>query len=134
MQQSAVLRSSFVLLALTVILGAFGAHGLREKLDAESLKSWNTATQYAFIHGLGIILIQWGSAAKQLDLRRTQLASGLMLLGILFFSGSIYLLTTTSLHGLAVSWLGPITPVGGLLFVAGWLMAFAATFHTKREN
>ena len=134
MSSNTFLKIAFAILAGTVLLGAWGAHGLRNVLDAEALKSWSTATQYAFIHTLGIILLQLGAASGMLVPKRVTLACWMMLIGIFFFSGSIYLLTTKMMHGMAVSWLGPITPVGGLLFVSGWLTALAAVHRIKPEN
>ena len=131
---NSLLKIAFAILAVTVLLGAWGAHGLRNVLDAEALKSWSTATQYAFIHALGMILLQVSAASGILLPNRVKVASWMMLIGIFLFSGSIYLLTTKMMHGMPVSWLGPVTPIGGLLFVAGWCAAFAATFQVKREN
>ncbi len=107
-----------VLLALAVILGAFGAHGLRARLDAESVRIYETAVMYHFLHALGILVLS--------VLPRTGTASSsgmgpvcaMLLAGIVLFSGSLYLLAVTG-----VRMLGAITPLGGLLFIAGWLLA-----------
>jgi len=107
-------------MALAVILGAFGAHSLKESLSANSLASWKTGVLYMMIHGLSILAL--GMASFHLDQQSiVQRSAYLFLGGILLFSGSIFLLSTKTLHGLPVSWLGPITPIGGLLFIAGWL-------------
>lgn len=97
------------LLALAVMLGAFGAHGLRGKLDAYSMDVYERAVFYHFVHALGILIA--GLHA------RSPLACGLLLAGVLIFSGSLYLLAVTGIR-----WLGAITPVGGLCFIGGWLV------------
>ncbi len=99
---------------LAVVLGAFGAHALRDKLDTYALGIWETAVQYHFYHSLAMLAV--GIIALSQPQTAMLKASGwLFLLGILVFSGSLYLL---GLSG--VRWLGAITPLGGLAFIAGW--------------
>ena len=99
--------------ALGVTLGAFGAHGLQTKLSAEQLESWDTAVRYHLIHGVALLaLTLYGAQSGQ----SIQLSGWLFSLGILLFSGSIYLLVLTGQR-----WLGPVTPLGGLCLIAGWL-------------
>ena len=99
---------------LAVVLGAFGAHALRDKLDTYALGIWETAVQYHFYHSLALLAV--GIIALSQPQTAMLKASGwLFLLGILVFSGSLYLL---GLSG--VRWLGAITPLGGLAFIAGW--------------
>jgi len=98
---------------LGVALGAFGAHALRARLAPEQLASWSTAVQYQLIHAVVILaLALWAQASA----RSVALPAGLFGAGILLFSGSIYLLVLTGAR-----WLGPVTPLGGLCFIAGWL-------------
>lgn len=94
---------------LGVALGAFGAHSLKEILAASpnGVETWKTAVLYHLIHAVAM----WVTALHQFSLRVWWLFAG----GILFFSGSLYLLTT--MHW---KWLGPVTPAGGVLFIAGW--------------
>ena len=105
---------------LGVALGAFGAHALKARLDAPMLLIWQTAVQYHLIHALGIIAVaiaavHWSHAAMNW-------AGWAMFVGVLLFSGSLYLLAFTGIR-----WLGAITPLGGLAFIAGWLLfAYAA--------
>ncbi|MCB0772017.1 MAG: DUF423 domain-containing protein [Flavobacteriales bacterium] len=108
------------ILMLAVALGAFGAHGIRGLVDAQSFHNWGTAVQYQFYHGLALL----GLAALEgkLGSRVVSFVRILFLLGILCFCGSLYLLATRDLlglHGMARV-LGPITPLGGLMFIAGW--------------
>ena len=116
-----ILRIAFILLAIGVILGAFGAHALEKVLDEKSLKVWNTGVLYLFIHAIGIVIIQFGMNAGYLQIKRGLWASRLLLIGILLFAGSLFLLSTQTATGINFKWLGPITPIGGLCFIAGWL-------------
>jgi uncharacterized membrane protein YgdD (TMEM256/DUF423 family) len=99
---------------LAVVLGAFGAHALKDKLDEHALGIFETAVQYHFYHsfallGVGVIALSQPQTAM---LKST---GWLFLLGILVFCGSLYLLSITG-----VRWLGAITPLGGLAFIGGW--------------
>jgi uncharacterized membrane protein YgdD (TMEM256/DUF423 family) len=101
-----------IFLALAVGLGAFGAHGLRDKLDAYSLSVWEKAVFYHFIHALGILIASLMPRTSVSEWSCWTLAAG-----ILIFSGSLYALALTG-----VRTLGAITPIGGLCFIAGWLL------------
>lgn len=107
-----------VLMALAVVLGAFAAHGLKGSVDARSLAVFETGVRYQVYHAGGLFVVAW--LASQLGtVERPPLLvhrAGLcFLFGIVMFSGSLYLLST-----LGWSWLGPVTPLGGLCFIAGW--------------
>lgn len=117
------LRFGFSSLALAVVFGAFGAHFLRDQLSANSLAAWQTAVLYQFIHSMGIILT-YALQSTSYPLGKWQVwINRLLISGILAFSGSIYVLSTQSLHGLNVHFLGPITPLGGMCFIAAWTLA-----------
>ena len=126
------LRIGLLVLALAVILGAFGAHGLQQVLDEHELKIWHTGVEYQYYHGFGMLLLalipeMWIKRESMLKTSRL-----LMLIGIFFFSGSIYLLAVR--HALGMDWLeaiGPITPIGGLFFVAAWILAALSIGRTK---
>jgi uncharacterized membrane protein YgdD (TMEM256/DUF423 family) len=107
---------------LAVLLGAFAAHGLRGHLDIVLLGSFKTGVQYQMYHALALVLI--GVLARLYPAQRLLRWSGVLFMtGILLFSGSLYMLALTQ-----ISWFGPITPLGGLAFMAGWLaLAYAAT-------
>ncbi|MHB8353443.1 MAG: DUF423 domain-containing protein [Burkholderiales bacterium] len=109
MKSSALIIGS-LLAALGIGLGAFGSHGLRHILEPVQLEWWHTAVQYQMWHALGLI----GLGASRVA--RLTLPVTLLTLGTLIFSGTLYLLALTGLH-----WLGMITPIGGLLMIAGWL-------------
>ena len=103
---------------LAVTLGAFGAHKLNELLTTEKLNSFETGVRYQFYHSLSLLII--GLNANKLN--ATALIGKFMLIGIVFFSFSIYLLSLQELIGINLSILGPITPIGGLLLMISWLI------------
>ena len=105
---------------LAVILGAFGAHGLKELLAPDQLNSYRTGVSYQFYHTF--VLLFLGVILNRNESKWFQRASFLFIVGILLFSGSIYLLSCRELIGLSsYKWLGPITPIGGVFFILGWL-------------
>lgn len=104
-----------IIMLLAVALGAFGAHVL-EPIIQDSIETYKTGVQYHMIHGIGMILVAlaagtWGESSK------LRWSAWLFLIGIVLFSGSLYLLSVTGWR-----WLGPITPLGGVSFIAGWLL------------
>ncbi len=110
---------------VAVSLGAFAAHILREKLSPALLTTFQTAVQYQLVHalallGIGLLLLHFPTA------NLLRVAAGLMLAGIVLFSGSLYLLSVTGIR-----WLGAITPLGGLCFLAAW--AFIVWFAARQQ-
>ncbi|AKS70000.1 membrane protein [Staphylococcus schleiferi] len=105
---------------MAVGTGAFGAHALDGKLSEHYMSVWEKATMYQMHHGLGLILIGIIGGALHLNVGW---AGWLMFIGIVCFSGSLYILSLTQ-----VSILGAITPIGGVLFVISWLMLAIAAF------
>jgi uncharacterized membrane protein YgdD (TMEM256/DUF423 family) len=106
-----------ILMALAVILGAFGAHGLRDRLDAYSMGVYEKAVFYHFIHALGLLVVSFLPKTGTFSEFATNWVCGLLLAGIVIFSGSLYLLAVTG-----NKMLGAITPIGGVSFIAGWLI------------
>ena len=114
------IRLGAVLGALTVIIGAFGAHGLKPQLSEYQIDIFEKGVQYQFYHSLAIVLA--GLLLQNTpDSKGLRQAGWLFLAGILCFSGSLYLLACRDLIAVPVSWVGPVTPIGGVLFIAGWL-------------
>lgn len=113
---------------LAVALGAFGAHALKEILDDYSTGIWDTAVQYQMFHATAILIIGVLMSTKLIgNIATLRWAAILMNLGILFFAGSLYVL---ALSGIKV--LGAITPIGGVLFISGWvLVIISALKHAK---
>lgn len=110
---------------IAVAAGAFAAHGLRDVLSPEYLSTFKTAADYQMMHGIGMILI--GLISRQNPNRCNFAAAAFMLLGIILFSGSLYLLTLTGIR-----WLGMITPLGGTCFLIAWL-TLGFTFLLSKE-
>jgi len=101
---------------LVVLIGAFGAHGLKARLTVENMAVFQTGVQYHFYHAVGLILV--GLIATQLSSPPyLRWSAWLMIMGIILFSGSLYALSITNIR-----WLGMITPIGGMAFILAWLM------------
>ncbi|MCP1143560.1 DUF423 domain-containing protein [Lysinibacillus endophyticus] len=110
---------------LAVALGAFGAHALKEVLDDYSAGIWDTAVQYQMFHATALLII--GVLIKLLGpIKQLKIAAICMNLGILFFSGSLFIL---AISGIGV--LGAITPIGGVLFICGWLLIIISIMKLK---
>ena len=107
-------------LAIAVALGAFGAHGLKAIVSSQQLEWWQTATLYWFIHGLGLLLV---GILIRLNYA-TQTTAWLLQVGVIIFAGSLYAMTLG-----APRWFGAITPIGGVLMIAGWLWLAVSTFR-----
>lgn len=116
--------------AVSVALGAFGAHGLKKVVSPEMLVVYQTGVQYQFIHSLALLalaillLVPTAESVKRL----VKWSAHLMILGIVLFSGSLYTMTFMSVGGGFPAWLGPITPIGGLAFIMGWILLMVAAF------
>ena len=108
-----------ILMAIGIALGAFGAHGLQDKLSEKYMAVYQTGVLYHLIHALGIILV--GLLAQHHPSPLINKAGGLMLLGVILFSGSLYALSISG-----ISKLGIITPFGGLAFIVAWIMLATA--------
>jgi uncharacterized membrane protein YgdD (TMEM256/DUF423 family) len=106
-----VLGGSFALAA--VVIGAFGAHGLKARLSPESLVVYQTGVQYHFYHALGLVLV--GLTMLHLQSAALRASGWLMSAGILLFSGSLYVLALTG-----QKWLGAVAPLGGTAFILAW--------------
>lgn len=126
-KQIIVTASLFGLLA--VIAGAFGAHALQGRLDARQLEVWHTAVQYQFYHVFALLFLSTFTRFKN---NLISASYYLFTFGILFFSGSLYLLACRDLIGWGwLTIMGPITPIGGLLFIAGWATLAVAGLRNK---
>ena len=108
MNRIGMIRVAAGLCFLAVALGAFGAHALKARLSVEMLDVWNKAVLYHFLHGVALVALALHGAGN----RATYF---LIVAGIILFSGSLYTMALTN-----VRWLGAITPLGGLCFLAGW--------------
>jgi uncharacterized membrane protein YgdD (TMEM256/DUF423 family) len=117
-----------LLTALAVGMGAFGAHGLRNKLDAYSMSVYEKAVFYHVVHALGILLVALLARTNAISPAGQTRVAWLLLIGIIVFSGSLYALAVTG-----VRVLGAITPIGGLAFIIGWLLLVYEALHGSRS-
>src|SRR5271166_2761275 len=109
-----------IALGLAVMIGAFGAHALRGRLDAYSIGIYERAVFYHFVHALGILIVASFARNGLLSPSGVSWVCGMLLAGIVIFCGSLYILAISGVR----TW-GAVTPVGGLAFIAGWfLLAF----------
>ncbi len=122
-----ILLTASIFGAFAVVLGAFGAHGLKQLIDPEALTIWTKGVEYQFYHTFALLFLSQLKGGKQI-----LLAYWFFTIGIVFFSGSLYLLATRAITHLSfVNLVGPITPIGGLLLILGWLMLFLNALKGK---
>jgi len=126
--QNSMSRVFFILAAcsafIAVAAGAFGAHGLKNYLNAEMLAVFEIAVRYQMYHALALLGVSWASIQWQSKL--INIGGGLLVVGTLLFSGSLYVLSMTS-----TKWLGAITPIGGALLLAGWWCLAMGAFKSR---
>ncbi|MGX7667565.1 DUF423 domain-containing protein [Flavobacterium pedocola] len=113
-----------------IVLGAFGAHGLKEMLSEVQLGTFETGVKYQLYHALFLLFI---GHTNQLSDRSKKMIFWLVVVGVVFFSGSIYLLSTAGMTGLNTKVIGPVTPLGGLLLIAAWSILFIKILSKKAE-
>ena len=113
---------------LSVILGAFGAHAFKKILSVERLTSFETGVKYQMYHALLLLIIGF---FFQFDTVTEKWASWCIILGVLLFSFSIYFLSFQEVLGVNLKFLGPITPIGGLLMIVGWALLISYFFKSK---
>ena len=106
--------------ALSVILGAFGAHALKARLATDQLQVFETGVRYQFYHSFALLIV--GLAFAAFPYKSLQQASACFVVGILLFSGSLYAMSLMSMGSLKLGPLGILTPIGGLFFIAGWIL------------
>ena len=111
--------------SISVALGAFGAHALRDRIEASLLANYQTGVSYMFYHTLALFIVvlaltRWPGSSQAVW------AGSLFVIGIVFFSGSLFLMAFNG-----VRWLGAITPIGGVAFIAGWLLLAWTAWQAK---
>lgn len=133
------LLTGIIFAALAVVIGAFGAHGLKKVIQptgdgteavaeaAKRLANWETGARYQMYHALGLIVV--GLVCHSENRNRCRLAGGFFVLGILLFSGALYTLTLTQM-----SWLGAIAPLGGTSMILGWVCLAVASLKSPTES
>ncbi|MBC7851393.1 MAG: DUF423 domain-containing protein [Chitinophagaceae bacterium] len=109
-----------IIAALAVALGAFGAHGLKKLVPIESIATFETGVRYQFYHAFALLFV--GILYERFPVRSLRLAGSFFLIGILLFSGSLYILTLLkATNTVGLTGIGAITPFGGLFFIGGWI-------------
>jgi len=125
------LKTATLLGALSVVLGAFGAHGLKQLVPAETISTFETGVRYQFYHVFALLIV--AILFERFAQRWLKYAGVCFITGMILFSGSLYLFTALkATDQVGVSAIGAITPIGGLFFIAGWLCFFRALFTTKQ--
>ena len=125
----------FILLALAVMIGAFGAHALKSLVAEAQVGTFETGVRYHFYHAFGILILQFiPSGARYVN--RTKWAARFFLIGIIFFSGSLYLLAMAEPLGIESmkKLIGPITPIGGMFFIGGWILALLSIKNNPNKS
>ena len=125
-----IIVTGAVFAVIAIILGAFGSHGLKEVLSDESLRSFETGVRYQMYHALMLLIIGNLTLLSNSQKRRLWY---LVVSGVVLFSGSIYLLSTSALHGFDFGAIGFITPIGGLLLIVSWI-AFAIQIIRNKNH
>ena len=123
-----ILLVAAILGVTAIILGAFGAHGLKKVLSVEQLATFEVGVRYQMYHALFLLFI--GTFAF-LDEKERMIIFWLTISGVLLFSGSIYLLATNGITNMKTKFLGPITPIGGFLLISAWSYLFYAILSKK---
>ena len=113
---------------IAIILGAFGAHKLKETLTLEQLATFETGVKYQMYHALFLLFVGLNGALSQ---KAKQIIYFLTLFGVIFFSGSIYLLATKSVTNFDFKAIGIVTPIGGLLLILAWSVLFLNVLKKK---
>ena len=114
--------------ALAVILGAFGAHTLKSLVSTSSLEIWQKGVEYQFYLTFALLYISTFARYKN---KLIGFSFVFFTLGIILFSGSLYLLALKDVYQLPISFLGPVTPIGGFCFIVGWVCLFLAALKDK---
>lgn len=127
----AIIGTASVIGLISIILGAFGAHAFKEVLTVEQLVSFETGVRYQMYHALFLLFI---ATTSLLSDRQKKIIFTVTFIGLLFFSGSIYLLATQSLSGIDFKFLGPVTPIGGLFLISAWLLSTIYVFRQKTDK
>ena len=110
---------------LAIVLGAFGAHALKKVLNSDQLNSFEVGVRYLMYHALFLLFV---GTMQHITIEQKMVVYYLTVFGILLFSGSIFFLTTMPITKLNLKFLGPITPIGGLLLLAAWFWLFIIYF------
>lgn len=127
------IKTGFAISAFCVILGAFASHMLKEMLGPSDLATFDTGTKYMFYHAMAISFISLSH--RKFHQNILDVSVFLFLGGMVFFTGSLYLLATRNIWGDdSYTWLGALTPIGGVMFISGWLMLILKGFIKNDDD
>ncbi len=125
-----ILIGGSILGILGIILGAFAAHGLEKLVDAEAINTFETGVRYQIYHAFFLLII---GGTSFVNLKTKKIVFYLVLLGVLFFSGSIYGLATNELSSFDFKTIAMITPIGGLLLITAWVLMLIGVIRNKND-
>lgn len=125
------LISGIILILIAIILGAFGAHALKDKLTVEQLGSFEVGVRYQMYHGLALLILGFGATQLKFSLKGV---NALIIAGVIAFCASIYFLAMQDMLGMKLKFLGPITPIGGTLLIIAWGILLWKVISTKTTN
>jgi len=126
-----IVVTAAILTAFTIALGAFGAHGLEKLVSQDAINTFETGVRYQMYHCLAMLIIGFTTIISESTARWV---FRFFIFGIILFSGSIYFLALKQILPFSVSFLGPVTPLGGLLFIIGWLRLAYGLLTMKADN
>lgn len=116
------------LFVLAIVLGAFGAHGLKRYVDAEQLKTFEVGVRYQFYQAIAFLILGFNADKIKFNLKSI---STTLLIGTIFFSGSIYMLSIAEILNISEKIIGPITPIGGLIMIIAWILFIVKLVKAK---
>lgn len=126
----AILVTAAILGILSIVLGAFAAHGLKELITIEAQKTFETGVRYQMYHA---ILLLFVGSTPLISIKAKRIIYYLVIIGLIFFSGSIYGLATNALSGFDFKNIGFITPIGGMLLIVSWLILLINFLKIKSD-
>lgn len=128
-----IIKIASILGALSVALGAFGAHGLKKLVDQQGLNVFETAVRYQFYHVFALLAV--GILYKEFASQRLLNAARFFIMGMVLFCGSLYVLTFLQVQKIeSFNWIGAITPFGGIAFIVGWVLIFYAMLSPGNKS
>jgi uncharacterized membrane protein YgdD (TMEM256/DUF423 family) len=126
-----ILVTAAILGITGIILGAFAAHGLKQLISAESIQTFETGVKYQMYHALFLLVV---GTSNVIHMKYKKIIFYLVVIGILFFSGSIYGLATNTISSFDFKVIGLLTPIGGLLLISAWLVLLINFLKLKTDN
>jgi uncharacterized membrane protein YgdD (TMEM256/DUF423 family) len=128
-----LIRVGAIGMAISISLGALGAHQLKKMLSATSLEIFHTGVDYLLYHSLAFLIL--AALIQFIDIKRLLLAARMFLAGMILFSGSLFAICILQYNSVDIPmWLGILTPIGGVCFIVGWAIVALAAFKKQTTN